>query len=228
MHLSSVTLIMTLVQGIADSFQDNQKMTQDMSNLRESSFNPHEDWSDFSHRQTRESTLIEPAPTPGIFSSAASYASGDHTPYPIQSQPPALPLLRWDDGNENCPYDEDLPTCIHYSIEWKVTLKSRVVSKDTEQDLVLNPMDHWKFFLNPKLDKLLDKKFPDRRVEIDDTSIAVSANDRSQRDLIKRFEETNIDWHVVENQLTTWAELFRAGKKLRVKNTDCCGSYSYR
>jgi hypothetical protein len=180
MLLCSMTLIMTLVQGIADGSQDNQKMTQDMFSLRESSFDSYKDWSDFSHRQTWESTIIEPAPTPGVFSSATLYASGNHTPYLIQSQPPTLPLLRWDDWNENYLYDEDPLTYIHYLIKWKVTLKSQVVSKDTEQDLVLNPMDHWNFFLSPKLDKLLDKKFPDRRVEIDNTSIVVSVNDCSQ------------------------------------------------
>jgi hypothetical protein len=40
--------------------------------------------------------------------------------------------------------------------------------------------------------------------------------ERSQRDLTKRFKEIDIDWLVVERQLLSWGELFRAGKKLRV------------
>jgi hypothetical protein len=60
---------------------------------------------------------------------------------------------------------------------------------------------------------LVDEKFPGRCVEI---SIVVSVNDRAQRDLIRRFDDTNIDWHIMENQVTMGAEFFCAGKKLRV------------
>jgi hypothetical protein len=41
-------------------------------------------------------------------------------------------------------------------------------------------------------------------------------NDRSERDLCKRYDDMHIDWPVVERQLLRWAELFRSGKKLRV------------
>lgn len=39
---------------------------------------------------------------------------------------------------------------------------------------------------------------------------------RSEPPLTKSFDETNIDWSVVETQLITWGYLFLAGKKLRV------------
>jgi len=39
-------------------------------------------------------------------------------------------------------YDEDLPTYIHYLIEWKVTLNSTTVAKDIEKDLVLGLQFH--------------------------------------------------------------------------------------
>jgi hypothetical protein len=63
------------------------------------------------------------------------------------------------------------------------------------------------------------KKCPDKMLKIDDTNIIVSVNERRYRNLIKRFDELNIDWQVVECQLITWAELFHAGKELRVHIT---------
>lgn len=106
---------------------------------------------------------------------------------------------------------------IHYSIEWKVTFNNKLISKDTEQNLVLAPIFYWPLFLQPKLEKLLYKKLPsNKRVRPDDTNVVVSATDRSERDLTKRFDETDIDWPVVEKQLVAWEELFRAGKKLRL------------
>jgi hypothetical protein len=55
------------------------------------------------------------------------------------SQPAKLQLLHIDKWDEENTYDEDLPSCIHYSIKWKVTLNNKLISKDTEQNLVLAP-----------------------------------------------------------------------------------------
>lgn len=170
----------------------------------EPSYEPDEHWNEFSQWQTEGTPPFEQAPTPGIPSSRASTISlADQTSYPLisQSQPHTLPLLQWDNWDKNHPYKEDPPTCIHYSIEWKVTLPGRIVSQDTEQDLVLAPSKHWELFLRPKLGKLLDRKYPDKRLDIDDTSVVVSVNDRTHRNLIKRFDELNIDWPLVEAQL---------------------------
>lgn len=45
----------------------------------------------------------------------------------------------------------------------------------------------------------------------------MSVNDRSQRDLIKSFEKTNVDWTVIERQLLVWGNLLRVGKELRLR-----------
>ncbi|KAK4127978.1 hypothetical protein N657DRAFT_535153, partial [Parathielavia appendiculata] len=84
----------------------------------------------------------------------------------------------------------------------KLTVNSKGVSKDTEQDLVLAPSDFWDIVLRPKLDKLLRKKLPgNKSFKADDTNITISVTDRSERDLVKRFEELDIDWALVEKQL---------------------------
>jgi hypothetical protein len=128
-----------------------------------------------------------------------------------------LELLTLDEWNENETYDEDPPTCLHYSIEWKVTLNNKLVSKDTEPNLVLAPRFYWSLFLREKLDKLLQKKLsPSKRVTCEDTNVVVSVTDRSERDLTKRFDERDVDWFLVEKQFLAWGESFRAGKKLRV------------
>ncbi|KAJ9130191.1 hypothetical protein NKR23_g12307 [Pleurostoma richardsiae] len=126
-----------------------------------------------------------------------------------------LPLLQLADWSEELPYDEQPPTCIHYSIEWKLTINSKGVSKDTEQDLVLAPGAFWRRTLRPKLEKLLLKKLPSNKsFKADDTNITVSV--RSQRALVKSFDELDIDWTVVEKQLQTWSHLFAMGKELRI------------
>jgi hypothetical protein len=47
-----------------------------------------------------------------------------------------LQLAEWDDV---LAYDERPPTCVHYSIEWKLKLSNRYISKDTEPNIILAP-----------------------------------------------------------------------------------------
>jgi hypothetical protein len=114
-------------------------------------------------------------------------------------------------------YDGEPPSYLRYSIEWKVTLKGKAVSKDTEPDVVLAPGCYWRLVLQARLEELLQSKFPgNRRVSPDDTNVVVSVTERSQRDLIKRFDQTKVHWAVVEKQLLAWGRYFQMGKKLRV------------
>jgi hypothetical protein len=96
---------------------------------------------------------------------------------------PGLPLLQLGDWNPNLPYDESPPTCIHYSIEWKLLLNKGRLAKlttDTEQDLVLAPGAFWDRTLMSKLQQLLEKKTPRNKCyEPDETNIVVSVTDRS-------------------------------------------------
>ncbi|KAK1637424.1 hypothetical protein BDP81DRAFT_286698, partial [Colletotrichum phormii] len=50
-----------------------------------------------------------------------------------------LPLLQLSDWDEDDLYEEQPPTYIHYTIEWKLTANKKLVARDSEPDLVLAP-----------------------------------------------------------------------------------------
>ena len=78
---------------------------------------------------------------------ASSFASLSPSP---SRQRPSLPLLQLGDWDRDNTYDESPPTCIHYSIEWKLQLrKGRLarLTNDTEQNLVLAPGAFWRTIL---------------------------------------------------------------------------------
>ncbi|CRL31538.1 unnamed protein product [Penicillium camemberti] len=166
-------------------------------------------------------------PTPGYFRSP--YApSSNCSPSPstppendrssARQRPSTLPLLQESEWEPEKAYDEDPPNCIHYFIEWRVTLNKKTVVKDTEEDLVLAPGAYWKLFLEEKLQTVLLEKVPrDKRVRVDDTAIMVSNSDRSQRDLNKRFNKTEIVWAPIEKQLRMWSSHFCRGKRLTLR-----------
>ncbi|KAH7201201.1 hypothetical protein DER44DRAFT_841709 [Fusarium oxysporum] len=148
---------------------------------------------------------------------------GDPSPSPSQHQIPRLPLLQLDDWDPDDTYHESPPTCVHYSIEWKLQLRKGRLSKltnDTEQDRVLAPGAFWDTTLK---DKLLKQKTPRGKKYVpEETIIVVSVTDRGERDLTKRFDEFNIEWQMAEEQLCKWSPLFRAGKKLRIDISFIC------
>ncbi|KAH6977824.1 hypothetical protein EDB82DRAFT_567456 [Fusarium venenatum] len=154
---------------------------------------------------------------------ASSFASLSPSP---SSQRPRLPLLQLDDWDPDSAYDESPPTCIHYSIEWKLQLRKGRLSKltnDTEQNLVLAPGAFWGTILEARVERLLKQKTPRGKNHVpEETIIVVSVTDRSERDLTKRFDEFNIDWEMAEEQLCKWSHLFRAGKKLRIDMSFIC------
>ncbi|KAL4763395.1 uncharacterized protein BDW70DRAFT_148555 [Aspergillus foveolatus] len=158
-------------------------------------------------------SLPQYTPTPGNFGHTPSSPSklsliNANPPSPLQD--PA-PHSNWVEGKV---YNKDPPTCIHYWIEWKVTLNTRTVIKDTEQNLVLAPGFYWRLFLQPKLREKLCHKFPHRKIILDDTSIVMSVSWLDKVD--RQFSKSDINWPEIEKQLSEWGSHFLAGKRLKL------------
>ncbi|KAF5642373.1 hypothetical protein F52700_3169 [Fusarium sp. NRRL 52700] len=147
-----------------------------------------------------------------------SAAIRDATPLgQIRNGRSSLPLLQLAEWDETLAYDEQPPTCVHYSIEWKVKLNNRCISKDTEPDVVLAPNAYWTKYLRSKLDKLAKKKLPSNRAfHVDDTDIAGSVNYRGEEDLATRSDGLDINWKMIESKLQAWSHLLLDGKRLKI------------
>ncbi|RYO92895.1 hypothetical protein DL766_009127 [Monosporascus sp. MC13-8B] len=87
---------------------------------------------------------------------------------------------------------------------------------DTRNVTSTPPNAFWTTILHPKLNKLLTRKFSNKSLSTDDTSVVVSVTDRTERNLHMHFDGVDIDWTVLEMQLQTWSHLLRIGKKLRM------------
>jgi hypothetical protein len=108
-------------------------------------------------------------------------------------------------------------------VEWKATVSmpskknKRTLATDTEREIILELVAYWRHFLYPKLKKLLKKKYTmGSQPRLEDVSVVVSVNDRSERDLRKHFDGSKVDWGKLEEQLLKWGEQSRRGRQLRV------------
>ena len=163
------------------------------------------------------------APTPGNFdrdcTPSVSSLSFEQEPEEHPQHPSnQLDFLRVDNRGNGRTNNGQPPTCIHYLIEWKVMLNNRIVKKDTEQDLVLRPSSYWDQIKENAENTISRKIKRNQRVRSDDTEIIVSVNDRSQDDLTKTFDNTDVDWTMIEKQLLMWGNLLRVpGKRLKLR-----------
>ncbi|KAJ0272113.1 hypothetical protein COL940_010632 [Colletotrichum noveboracense] len=94
---------------------------------------------------------------------------------------------------------------------------NRTITKDSEHNITITPQAFWERQLKEQVQEVLRRKLPPHKTfRPVDSDVVVSVTERSQRDLVKRFNELNIDWTLVESQLQEWSHLTRAGKKLRI------------
>jgi hypothetical protein len=163
-------------------------------------------------------------PRLSAFSFSPSIRSGSPAAQSEQGAELALPLLQLGDWHPRID-NEPIPTCIHYSIEWKLQLKKgrlSTLTEITEENLALAPSAYWDKFLKQALATRVQDKLPQPKYEADETKITVSVEKRNERDLRKCFDGINIEWKAVEDKLRAWSHLFRDGKKLRI---DICFIY---
>ena len=132
---------------------------------------------------------------------------------PARKTLPFMPYADWVPGQSYA--EQPPPSCMHYIMEWKLTLNKRVIAKQTEDDLVLAPSDFWNEELSSKIADIV-KSSSGKPCKADATTIVISVNDRTEPDITKRFEELQIDWSIVENKLQAWSHLLRIGKRLRI------------
>jgi hypothetical protein len=126
-----------------------------------------------------------------------------------------LPVAEWSECNS---YEEEVPTRIHYSVEWRLVLNGKAVFTDTELDSVLDPTAYWHVVLKPKFESLLQRKFgQSQTMKCDDTNLIVSVDHRSRRKLTKTFEGLDIDLSILAKQLAAWSDLLQDRRKLRVE-----------
>jgi hypothetical protein len=87
---------------------------------------------------------------------AGPFPNHTTTEHVLQSQP-GLRLLQLEEWEEGHLYNENPSSSIHYAVKWKVThseknkRNKKVVSRDTEQDIVLAPAAYWTQILQPSV-----------------------------------------------------------------------------
>jgi hypothetical protein len=102
---------------------------------------------------------LEYAPTPGNFpgSPTPSRCSPslpqryDEATFQPTEQLQFIPLAAWKKKNK---YVKQPPICVHYLVEWKVTLNNRSVHKVTERNVVLSPSNFWRDSLKERVKKV--------------------------------------------------------------------------
>ena len=99
-------------------------------------------------------------------------------------------------------------------------LNDNQISKNSERNIVLEPLSFWQTVLRPRLERLVEKKTSHmQNVRAYETSVVVSVTARGEYDFINEFDGLDIDWADVSSQLIEWSILLQDGKKLRVDLT---------
>jgi hypothetical protein len=120
-------------------------------------------------------------------------ARGSRLPQQSQRRPARKTLLfvPYIDWFLDQSYNKLPPSCIHYIIEWKLTLNRRLIAKQIEDDLIIIPSDFWNEELSSKIINIV--KSTGKSCEANATVIAISVNNYSEYNITKRFEKLEIN-----------------------------------
>lgn len=86
------------------------------------------------------------------------------------------------------------PKYVCYTIEWKLSFNRKAVVRVAEEDLVANPSEYWEESLKADIEDMLQiKKKRNQRVRSEGAAVTMKWNDRSQTNIEKFYNSTNID-----------------------------------
>ena len=159
------------------------------------------------------------APTPALYTDSQGQPrwSRSASLSILEPQTQGLGFVQMTDCNPDAAYDKEPPRYIHYRIDWRLMINKSVASRNTIEDIVLQPTSYGPRVLLPRLEEVLKRKvLPPRSVRPSETDIEIKVTQRSEDDFAAQYAKTDVNWLEVESKLLKWSELFRKGKKLRV------------
>ena len=100
-------------------------------------------------------------------------------------------------------------------MQWKICLKKREQTGESELGIVISPRKFWKHVLYPKVTAAT----ADKLWKEDDTKVVLSVTDRKTANITKRYPKLEVDWKYVSKQLQDWSRFIADGKKMTVAVT---------
>ena len=131
-------------------------------------------------------------------SSSSSSDSEESQPAPrSQLRPAGAALTFVPHANWNPERSYEGERTIHWNMQWKLCLKKREQTGESELGIVISPRKFWKHVLRPKvMAATADKSWKE-----DDTKIVLSVTDRKTADITKRYPKLEVYWKYVSKQL---------------------------
>ena len=125
----------------------------------------------------------------------------------------ALTFVRHADWNPERSYEGE--RTIHWNMQWKLCLKKREQTGESELGIVISPRKFWKHVLQLKVTTAT----ADKPWKEDDTKVVLSVTDRKTANITKRYPKLEVDWKYVSKQLQEWSKFLADGKKMTVTVT---------
>jgi hypothetical protein len=100
-------------------------------------------------------------------------------------------------------------------MQWKLCLKKREQTGESELGIVISPRRFWKHVLRPKVTTVTAGK-PWKE---DDTKVVLSVTDRKTANTTKRYPKLEVEWKYVSKKLQEWSKFLAHGKKMTVTVT---------